>query len=94
MESFKRLDKNKQNELRNEYKNKFPKEYRYSIHLFILYTIFGIASLLGLVITYFELYIGMILFIIALCGTVIVLYFLYLSNNNFYKFLKRKRLKK
>ncbi len=94
MESFRSLDKNKQNDIRREYKNKCPKEYRYSIHLFILYTIFGIASLLGLVITYFEPYVGMILFLTSFIGAGIVLYFLSLSNNNFFKFLKTKKLKK
>ena len=94
MKSFSNLDKDKQDELRREYKRTYLKEYQYSIHLFILYTILGICSLLGLFIIFFESYIGTILFLTSFIGTGIVLYFLYRSNQNFYKFLKRKKLKK
>ena len=94
MKSFSELDSNKQNELRREYRDKYEAEYRYSIHLFILYTILGIASLIGLILIFIEPYMGTVLFLTSFIGDVIVLYFLYLSNQNFYKFLKRKRLKK
>lgn len=94
MKSFSELDSNKQDELRREYRDKYEAEYRYSIHLFILYTILGIASLIGLILIFIEPYMGTVLFLTSFIGDVIVLYFLYLSNQNFYKFLKRKRLKK
>ncbi len=94
MKSFSELDSNKQNELRREYRDKYEAEYRYSIHLFILYTILGIASLIGLILIFIEPYMGTVLFLTSFIGDVIVLYFLYLSNQNFYKFLKKKKLKK
>ena len=94
MKSFSELDSNKQDELRREYRDNYAKEYRYSIHLFILYTILGIASLIGLILIFIEPYMGTVLFLTSFIGDVIVLYFLYLSNQNFYRFLKRKRLKK
>ena len=94
MKSFSELDSNKQDELRREYRDNYAKEYRYSIHLFILYTILGIASLIGLILIFIEPYMGTVLFLTSFIGDVIVLYFLYLSNQNFYKFLKKKKLKK
>ena len=94
MKSFSELDSNKQDELRREYRDNYAKEYRYSIHLFILYTILGIVSLVGLIVIFYEPYIGTILFVTSFILTGIVLYFLCLSNQNFYNFLKKKKLKK
>lgn len=94
MKSFRELDSNKQDELRREYRDNYAKEYRYSIHLFILYTILGIVSLIGLIVIFYEPYIGTILFVTSFILTGIVLYFLCLSNQNFYNFLKKKKLKK
>ena len=94
MKSFSELDSNKQDELRREYRDNYAKEYRYSIHLFILYTILGIASLIGLILIFIEPYMGTILFVTSFILTGIVLYFLCLSNQNFYKFLAKKGYKK
>ncbi len=94
MKSFRALDSKKQNDIRREYKNKCSQEYKYSIHLFILYTILGICSLIGLILIFFAPYTGAIIFITSLIGTGISLYFLSLSNQNFYKFLAKKGYKK
>lgn len=94
MKSFKNLDANKQQGIRREYKNKCSREYKYSIHLFILYTILGIVSLLGLILICFDTMVGSIVFITSFILVGIVLYFLNRSNNNFYKFLKKKGMKK
>lgn len=91
MRNFHSLTRKKQNIIREEYKNKYNKEYSYSIRLFILYTIFGVFSIVGLtVLLYYDLMLGSIIFCLSLIFLVIVLYFLSLSNRKFYRFLNKK----
>ncbi len=94
MKSFSKLDCKKQNEIRRKYKKEWSKEYKYSIHLFILYTILGIIAILGLIISFKDLFLGMLIFTLAFILDLIVLYFLYNSNKSFYKFLNKIGYKK
>jgi hypothetical protein len=95
MKKFHKLSKKEQNEIRSSYKKTHNKDYRYSINLFIVYVVVGIAGLLGLI--YFLLYgnkNGIYIYIgsfILLIGLVLLLN---QSNQSFYKYLNNKLKKK
>lgn len=91
---FHELSKAEQDNIRREYKEKCSREYNYSIRLYILYVILGIITLISLVIAlYLDTMLGSILFILGIIFMLITIYFLNLSNNSFYRFLKRKGFK-
>lgn len=90
---FHELSKIEQDNIRREYKMTCYREYNYSIRLYILYVILGIESILGLIIAlYLDVMLGSILFVLGIIFMIITIYFLNLSNNNFYKFLKKNNL--
>ena len=91
---FHELSKVEQDNIRREYKEKCSREYNYSIKLYILYVILGIITLISLVIAlYLDTMLGSILFVLGIIFMLITIYFLNLSNNSFYRFLKRKGFK-
>ena len=91
---FHDLSKEEQNNIRREYKEKCSRDYNYSIRLYILYVILGIITLLGTIIAlYLDVMIGSLIFLLGFIFMIIVIYFLDLSNNKFYRFLKRKGFK-
>lgn len=91
---FHKLSKEKQNDIRREYKEKWSVEYNYSIRLYIIYVILGVFTIIGLSIALFiDFMVGSLIFTMALILMIIVIYFLYRSNYNFYRFLKRKGYK-
>ncbi len=91
---FHELSKVEQDNIRREYKEKCSREYNYSIKLYILYVILGIITLISLVIAlYLDTMLGSILFVLGIIFMMITIYFLNLSNNSFYRFLKRKGFK-
>ncbi len=92
MKKFKDLSKQEQNNLRKEYKTNYPKQYKYSIHLFIIYTILGLIALSGIVISFTNIFLGIIIFFISFLGLIFTLYLLNKSNKEFYKFLNDKGL--
>ncbi len=88
---FHNLSKIEQNNIRREYKEKCKKDYNYSIRLYILYTILGFLTLVGVIILlYKDIMIGSLILVISLIFMIIDIYFLYRSNYKFYYFLKRK----
>lgn len=92
MKKFKDLSKQEQNNLRKEYKTNYPKQYKYSIHLFIIYTILGLIALSGIVISFTNIFLGIIIFFISFLALIFTLYLLNKSNKEFYKFLNDKGL--
>lgn len=85
------MSRKEQNDIRKEYKRECNGAYKYSIHLFILYVVVGIISLISLFITSFcGSYISSIVFLINFTILFFILYFLKKSNCNFYKFLDSK----
>lgn len=91
---FHELSKAEQDNIRREYKEKCSREYNYSIRLYILYVILGIITLISLVIAlYLDTMLRSILFVLGIIFMLITIYFLNLSNNSFYRFLKRKGFK-
>lgn len=92
MKKFKDLSKQEQNNLRKEYKTNYPKQYKYSIHLFIIYTILGLIALSGIVISFTNIFLGITIFFISFLGLIFTLYLLNKSNQEFYKFLNNKGL--
>jgi len=91
MRVFHDLSNKEQDDIRRIYRDNCNMEYRYSINLFIIYVILGICSILGLIVLFFvDLLVGSVIFTMSLILLGIDLYFLYLSNNNFYRFLKKK----
>ena len=91
MKYFNKLSKDKQNDLRREYKNKYPREYYHSIHLYILYVCLGIISILSLLIMLFlNKIIGITLFILSIIIIIINIHYLSKSNLPFYVFLEKK----
>lgn len=94
MKYFHELDKKAQNNLRREYKNKFPQEYNYSIKLYILYVIIGIITVFSLLLMIFISFkLGLSLFIIGFITLIIIINFLNKSNKPFYDFLTLKGYK-
>lgn len=91
---FHELSNKEQNKIRKEYKDTCYNSYIYSIRLYILYSILGAFVLIGLGILLFkDVMLGSLIFTISLIFMFITLYFLYLSNDQFYRFLKRKGFK-
>ena len=91
---FHELSKVEQDNIRREYKRIYLREYEYSIRLYILYVILGITTLIGLIIAlYLDTMLGSVLFTLGIILMIITIYFLNLSNNSFYRFLKRKGFK-
>ena len=90
---FHTLSKDKQEVLRREYRRTYKEHYKYSILLFILFSIFGTLILLGILSCIFDVMIGCILSTLSLIGFIIVTYFLYRSNDRFVRFLNRKGYK-
>ncbi len=90
---FHELSSKEQDEIRRKYKRECSKDYKYSIHLYIIYVILGILSVLGIGLVYYDFMMGLVLFTISFILMGIVVYFLYLSNKNFIRFLKRINMK-
>jgi len=64
LKQFHKMNKNRQNGLRREYKLRFTDEYKHSIHLFVAYTIAGVFDLVFLAYTIkFKAIIGFVLFV-------------------------------
>ena len=92
---FSSLSKDMQNKIRREYRDTCHLDYQYSINLFIIYVILGIICLSGILLICFKYYLeGSLIFSLSFVFMIIDLYFLYLSNLNFYKFLKKKKMVK
>lgn len=88
---FQDLSNEKQDELRREYRETYPDNYKYSIRLYILYIILGIITLAGLFVAIkVDLMVGSLLFVTGFIFMGMVIYFLCRSNNPFYIFLNRK----
>ena len=90
---FNNLSNEDKDKLRREYRSTYFKEYCYSIRLFILQSILGGISCLGLIIMFFDSMLGILLFTISFIFVLIVTYFLNLSNKPFYNFINKKRLR-
>lgn len=91
MKKFHSLSAEEQNAIRRDYKETHYQEYRYSIHLFLLYVFLGIVSLLGLLIfCYQDIMIGSVLFVLGIIFLFIDFYFLNKSNEPFYRYLKKR----
>ena len=86
------LSKDKQNELINAFKKKYPLRYNSYNRSFILFIIFGITTILSLGIVFYDLMLGAIVFLISFLAMLVSLYFYKLANYNFVKFLKRNRI--
>ena len=91
LKEFHKLTKDKQQDLRKEYRSKHKKEYQYSIRLFIVYSVIGIVGLLGLFVhfTYGDIK-GLYIYTFAFFALIICIYLLNKSNEPFFKFLKNK----
>lgn len=87
------LSKDKQNELINQFKKKYPLRYRYYNRTFMLFIIFGITTILSLGIVFYDFMLGAIVFLINFLAMLVSLYFFKLANYNFVKFLKRKKIR-
>ena len=91
MKYFNKLSKDKQNDLRREYKQKHSEYYYHSIHLYILYVCLGIISILSLLIMIFlNKFLGITLFVLTIIIIIINIHYLSKSNLPFYKFLEKK----
>lgn len=90
---FRTLSKENQQSLRREYRSKNREHYNYSILLFIMFSIFGILMLLGILTCLFDVMLGSLLAVLSLIGFVITTYFLYRSNDKFVRFLNKKGYK-
>lgn len=90
---FRTLSKENQNTLRREYRRLNREHYNYSILLFIMFSIFGVLILLGILTCILDLMVGCILSTLSLIGFIITSYFLYRSNDKFVRFLNRKGYK-
>lgn len=90
---FNSLSKEEKDKLRREYRSTYFKDYCYSIRLYILQSILGAFSVLGLIIMFFDNMVGILLFSINFIFILIVVYFLNLSNKPFYEFINKKRLR-
>ncbi len=87
---FRSLSKENQDKLRREYRSKYREHYNYSILLFIMFSIFGVLIILGILTCILDLMLGSILAVMSLIGFIITTYFLYRSNDKFVRFLNRK----
>ena len=90
---FRTLSKENQNTLRSEYRRVNREHYNYSILLFIMFTIFGVLILLGILACLLDVMLGSLLAVLSLIGFIITTYFLYRSNDKFVRFLNRKGYK-
>lgn len=90
---FRTLSKENQNTLRSEYRRVNREHYNYSILLFIMFTIFGVLILLGILACLLDVMLGSLLAVLSLIGFIITSYFLYRSNDKFVRFLNRKGYK-
>lgn len=90
---FQTLNKENQNELRCEYRRSNREHYNYSILLFIMFSIFGVLILLGILVCLLDVMLGSLLALLSLIGFIITSYFLYRSNDKFVRFLNRKGYK-
>ena len=91
LKEFHQLDRKTQNEIRASYKKSHPKEYYYSIRLFILYCAIGITGILGLLLRfYYSKSYGIYIYTIAFFLLVICVFLLNKSNEPFYKYLNNK----
>ena len=90
-----KLDKKEQNEIRASYKKNHPKEYYYSIRLFILYCIVGVVGILGLFSdVYYSKMNGLYIYFFSFLLLVLCVLLLNQSNEPFYKYLENKLKKK
>ena len=90
---FRTLSKENQNTLRREYRRVNREHYNYSILLFIMFSIFGVLILLGILVCLFDVMLGSLFAVLSLIGFIITSYFLYRSNDKFVRFLNRKGYK-
>ena len=90
---FRTLSKENQNTLRSEYRRVNREHYNYSILLLIMFTIFGVLILLGILACLLDVMLGSLLAVLSLIGFIITSYFLYRSNDKFVRFLNRKGYK-
>ena len=86
------LSKERQNELLNSFKKKFPLRYKSLNRSYIIYIVFSIITILSLGIVLYDLMMGAIIFSISFLAMLVSLYFYKLANYNFIKFLKRNRI--
>lgn len=86
---FHDLSYKEQNEIRRKYKNECYKDYSYSIKLYVLYVILGIGALSGLFVLLIDLFLGLLIFILCFIMMIINIYFLKLSNDKFFRYLKK-----
>ena len=87
------LSKEKQRELLNSFKLKYPLRYNSYNRSFILFLIFNITTILSLGVVLYDLMLGAIIFSINFIVMLVSLYFYKLANYNFIKFLKRNRIR-
>ncbi len=90
---FRTLSIENQQILRREYRSLNREHYNYSILLFIMFSIFGVLILLGILTCLFDVMVGCLLAVMSLIGFIITTYFLYRSNDKFVRFLNRKGYK-
>ena len=90
---FRTLSIENQQTLRREYRSLNREHYNYSILLFIMFSIFGVLILLGILACLLDLMSGILLAVMSLIGFIITTYFLYRSNDKFVRFLRRKGYK-
>ena len=90
---FRTLSIENQQTLRREYRSLNREHYNYSILLFIMFSIFGVLILLGILTCLFDMILGSILSTLSLIGVIITTYFLYRSNDKFVRFLNKKGYK-
>jgi len=87
MKIFSNLPREEQNTIRLNYKKTNPKSYRYSINLYIIYTLTGLISLASIILSYFKPLIGISLFIISFISLLYILRLLNKSNQKFKDYL-------
>ena len=90
---FRTLSIENQQTLRREYRSLNREHYNYSILLFIMFSIFGVLILLGILTCLVDVMVGCLLAVMSLIGFIITTYFLYRSNDKFVRFLNRKGYK-
>lgn len=90
---FSTLSQTNQQTLRREYRNLYREHYNYSILLFIMFSIFGVLILLGILACLLDVMSGLLLAVMSLIGFIISAYFLYRSNDKFVRFLRKKGYK-
>ena len=85
-------DTKKQNELLNSFKKKYPLRYKSLNRSYIIYIVFSIITILSLGIVLYDLMIGAIIFSISFLAMLVSLYFYKLANENYVKFLSKKKI--